>query len=156
MDKEKKLYYENATNKLLKQLDTMKMPNEEREQAKGWVRLFRESFTSAGIRNATFGRKIPEFKYYSDGLCKASSFAFINAMGSKNWALMYIDAAYWAEGPHVYLKHLPSKQVFDLTADQYFNTVIPYEYGHYIHKLDKQDMLPAMRFLNAVEQKYFR
>ena len=156
MDSEKKIYYENATNKLLAQLDTMKMTDEERKQAKSWVALFRDSFKSEDIRFATFGRKIPEFKYYADGLCKASSFAFMNAMDSKDWVMMYIDDASWNMGPHVYLKHIPSKQVFDLTADQYFNQVIPYEYGHYIHKLDKQDMLPAMRFLNAVEQKYFR
>ena len=80
MNLEKETFYKNATNKLLKQLDTMKMSDVERHQAKKLVVLFRNSFKSEEVKRATFNRDIPEFTYYSDGFCKASSFAFINAI----------------------------------------------------------------------------
>jgi hypothetical protein len=153
MNLEKETFYKNATNKLLKQLDTMKMSDMERHQAKKLVVLFRNSFKSEEVKRATFNRDIPEFTYYSDGFCKASSFAFINATDSKKWKLMYINEL-WTYGPHFYLMHIPSQQVFDLTADQFTNNgmSVPYFMGAPV-KIDAQDMLPAHRFATILAQR---
>lgn len=153
MNHEKEVFYKKATQKLLNQIDTMKMTDDERHYAKKMVVLFRNSFKSDEIKRATFNRNIPEFTYYSDGFCKASSFAFINAMGTKNWKLMYINEL-WTYGPHFFVMHVPSKQMFDLTADQYTNNGIdvPYFMGAPV-KLDAQDMLPAQRFVNAIADR---
>ena len=156
MNPEKEIFYKNTTSKLLKQLDSMKMSDEERHQAKKMVLLFRNSFKSEDVKRATFGREISEFTYYSDGFCKASSFAFLNAMGERSWKLMYINEL-WTYGPHFFLMHVPSRQPFDLTADQYTNNGIsvPYFMGAPV-KLDGQDMKPAQRFINVLAERMYQ
>lgn len=157
MRPEKEEFYRIATNKLLRQLDGMKMTPEQRHQAKKLTLLIRNRFKDHDVKMATFGPDlgydISAFTYDADGFCKASSFTFMTMTNPKNWQLMYINEA-WTYGPHHFLMHIPSKQVFDLTADQYTNVgiSIPYEMGYSV-TLNEQESQSARRFAAALAIK---
>ncbi|MBO5833466.1 MAG: hypothetical protein J6R22_00710 [Alphaproteobacteria bacterium] len=143
-------FYRAATSKLLKQIDSMNMTDVDRHQAKKLVMLFRNRFKDPEVKMATFGpdlnNNISAFTYDSDGFCKASSCTFSDMLGPKDWQLMYINDL-WTFGPHHYLMHIPSKQVFDLTADQYTHSgiEIPYYMGYPV-RLDQNERKSAERF----------
>lgn len=152
----KELFYQNATQKLLRQLDSMKMTDTERHNAAQLVLIYRDSFKSNDVKRAVFGEtlgdKIDLFRYPSDGFCKASCTAFIKAMDEKNWKLMYIDEI-WTYGPHFFLYHVPSRQNFDLTADQY--TVQGLDVPYYLGRPEKQigKYMPyGQQFANSVAE----
>ena len=135
-DKEK--YYESATQKLLSTIESMGLDKIERTQAKNLVLLFRDSFKLPNVKYETFwndlGLSMNNFKYDSDGFCRVSSITFLKMMKKpKDWQLMYIRNL-WSYGPHHYLIHKPSKQIFDMTFDQYTNVgiSIPYDIGYKI------------------------
>ena len=150
MRPEKEDFYKTATSKLLKQIDSMKMTDADKHQAKKLVMLFRNRFKDQEVKMATFGpdlgNDISMFTYDSDGFCKASSCTFMEMLNPKDWRLMYINEM-WTFGPHHYLMHIPSKQVFDLTADQYTNSGIkvPYHMGYPVI-LSKEERKSADRF----------
>ena len=154
MDRNKEDFYKSATRKLLNQLDTMNMNPTDRLAAKKLTLLFRNKFQDYDVQMATFGPDlnydISMFSYDADGFCKASSFTFMNQMGPKDWQLMYIDEL-WTFGPHHFLMHLPSRQVFDLTADQYtiYGIEVPYNMG-YPMQLNKNERQSAERFAAAL------
>lgn len=155
MDKVKEQLFENATKKLISQLDTMGLDKFSRMQAKNFVLLFRDSFKSDAVKRATFSPEIGNdytlFPYDSWGFCKASSAAFVSLMNKpKEWRLMYINEI-WAYGPHYFIQHIPSGQAFDLTQDQYFSdtTEIPYYMGLPI-KISKDTQNTAVRFTHAI------
>ncbi len=154
MRKEKEEFYQQATRRLLQQIDKMKMTDDQRRMARRFTLLFRNSFKSEAVKHATFddqyGKRTDVFTYPSDGFCKASCFAFMNAMDSSDWKLMYISEI-WTYGPHFFLYHIPSKQNFDLTADQYTNIGIsvPYELGR-PERLEGKETASAQRFAIAV------
>ena len=154
MKPEKKDFYQAATSKLLRQLENMNLSHADRLQAKKLTMLFRNAFGDKDVKQATFGPDlgydISVFTYDADWYCKASSFAFMNAMNPKDWHLMYIDAL-WTYGPHHYLLHVPSGQVFDLTADQYTHVGIdvPYRMGRRV-ALDSKEAQISQRFVKAV------
>jgi hypothetical protein len=73
-------------------------------------------------------------------------------MGEKNWKLMYIDEI-WTYGPHFFLYHVPSRQNFDLTADQY--TVQGLDVPYYLGRPEKQigKYMPyGQQFANSVAE----
>ena len=154
MDDRKERFYKAATRKLLNQLDTMKLSATERHNAKKLTLMFRIMFKNPQVKMATFGPElnydISMFTYHADGFCKASSQSFMHLMQSPDWKLMYINET-WTFGPHHYLLHVPSRQVFDLTADQYaqYGIDIPYNMGYRV-TLNKQERQSAERFLKAV------
>lgn len=154
MDERKQKFYKSATRRLLEQLDSMKMNPADRLVAKKLTLLFRNKFQDADVKMATFGPDlnydISAFTYDADGFCKASSFSFMNQLNPKDWRLMYINEL-WTFGPHHYLVHIPSKQVFDLTADQYthYGIDVPYDMGYPV-KLNKQESQSAVRFAAAL------
>ncbi len=156
MRPEKKDFYRKATTNLLQQLDGMELSPADRLQAKKLTLLFRNAFSSYDVKMATFGPEldydISAFTYDSDGFCKASSFAFMNAMNPADWHLMYIDHL-WTFGPHHYLLHAPSGRVFDLTADQYTNMgiVVPYEMGRRV-VLNVAESQISQRFVDALAE----
>lgn len=155
MTPEKEQYFENATKKLLKTIDTMGLDQKARLRAKGLVLLFRDSFKLPAVKQKTFQRDLGDniscLKYDSEGFCRVASLNFAYMMKDiKNWQLMYIDEI-WTYGPHHYLMHLPSKQILDLTYDQYTNykLEIPYYIGRKIPcRLANDDN--ALDFASAV------
>lgn len=146
MTPEKEQYYENATKKLLKTIDSMGLGKIERLQAKNLALLFRDSFKLSNVKHETFwhelGKDMNRFTYDSDGFCRVSSITFLNTIKNlKDWKLMYIGDL-WTYGPHHYLMHVPSKQILDLTYDQYTHNgiQIPYDMGSEIsYKLTEKD-----------------
>ena len=56
MDKQKNRLFENATQKLIAQLDTMGLDSRARMQAKNFVLLLRDSFKSDAVKKATFSQ----------------------------------------------------------------------------------------------------
>ncbi|MCQ2599038.1 MAG: hypothetical protein MJ187_01520 [Alphaproteobacteria bacterium] len=157
MDKKKNDFFENATKCLLYQLDNMDLSPMERMQAKNLVLLFRDSFKITYVKKATFASRLADgaesvFTYDADAFCRASSCAFIKQMQSKKWRLMYINEL-WSYGPHCFIQHVPTKTVFDLTADQYtiHGIKVPYDIGYAV-KIDADDEHDAEIFLNAVFQ----
>ena len=155
MTPDKEQYYEHATRKLLKTIDTMGLEKMECMRAKNLILLFRDSFKLPTVKYKTFykdlGNNIGFLKYDSDGFCRVSSINFAVMMGDlKNWQMMYLDEI-WTYGPHHYLMHIPSKQILDLTYDQYTNhdIKIPYFLGRKIpYQLEPQDN--AIDFANAI------
>lgn len=122
-------FYENATRHLVDSLNNdFKLERLERMQAKNLTLLMRDTFKLPTMRRAIFGRDIPEFTYAADGMCRASSIAFLKLMNNPNWRLMYIDDL-WTFGPHHYLMHMPSNRAFDLTYDQYTRSGISVAYN---------------------------
>ncbi len=157
MDKKKKDFFENTTKRLVYQLDNMGLSSMERMRAKNIVLLFRDSFKIASVKKATFASRLADgaesvFTYDADAFCRASSCAFIKQMQSKKWRLMYINEL-WSYGPHCFVQYVPTKTVFDLTADQYsiHDIMIPYDMGYCI-KIDADAERDAEKFLNAVFQ----
>jgi len=154
MDKNKEEFYKSATRKLLSQLDKMNMNPADKLAAKKLTLLFRNKFQDYDVKMATFGPDlnydISMFSYDADGFCKASSFTFMNQLNPRDWQLMYINEL-WTFGPHHYLMHLPSRTVFDLTADQYtqYGIDIPYNMGYPV-SLDKHESQSAERFARAL------
>ncbi len=154
MEKSKEEFFRAATRKLLNQLDTMNMNPAERLAAKKLTLLFRNKFQDYDVKMATFGPDlnydISMFSYDADGFCKASSLAFLNQLNSPDWQLMYINEL-WTFGPHHFLMHVPSRQVFDLTADQYthYGIDVPYNMGYPV-KLNEQESQSAARFAAAL------
>ena len=135
MTPEKEQYYENATRKLLKTIDSMGLDKIERLRAKNLTLLFRDSFKLPDVKYKTFWRELGDnmnhFTYDSDGFCRVSSITFLNTIKNpKDWKLMYIGYL-WSYGPHHYLMHIPSNQILDLTYDQYTHNgiEIPYDIG---------------------------
>lgn len=133
MTPEKEKYYEQATRKLLNTIDTMGLDKPHRLRAKNLILLFRDSFKLPTVKYKTFaaelGNNIGFLKYDSDGFCRVSSLTFGLLMGAApDWKLMYIDDI-WTYGPHHFLFHVPSKQILDITFDQYTNyhLDIPYD-----------------------------
>lgn len=155
MKPEKEEFYRTATSKLLKQIDGMNMSPADKHQAKKLVLLFRNRFKDSEVKKATFGPDLGDdlsmFTYDSDGFCKASSCTFMDMHNPKDWQLMYINEL-WTFGPHHYLMHMPSKQVFDLTADQYTNSgiEIPYHMGYPV-LLNKAERQSAERFAAVLQ-----
>lgn len=147
--------FENATQKLVKQIDTMGLDKISRMQAKSFVLLFRDSFKLDEVKQATFsdaiGDSYKKFPYDSYGFCKAASCSFVGMMKQPSeWRVMYINEV-WAYGPHYYVQHIKSGQAFDLTYDQYeFDGLkVPYYMGQPI-KINREAQNTAIRFLHSL------
>lgn len=157
MTPEKERYYEDATRKLLKTLDTMNLGKIPTMRAKNLVLLFRDSFKIPTIKYKTFehelGNSLGFLTYDSDGFCRVASMNFgIMMGGTKHWQMMYIDDI-WTYGPHHFLMHIPTKTVFDLTYDQYTNhdITVPYDIARPIsYQMDTPEKDPALRFAKEV------
>ncbi|MBD5400645.1 hypothetical protein HDR61_02785 [bacterium] len=153
MKKENLNAYENATQGLLRKLESMNLPLRERLQAKNLTLLFRDSFKLGRVQHDTFyseiGYNYKKFPYPSYGFCRASSFSFLAIMNNSDWKLMYIDKI-WTYGPHFFILHAPSDTIFDLTFDQYaYNGLdIPYDLGRPV-QMDYDAKNTITRFLNA-------
>lgn len=154
MDKNKEQLFENATKKLIRQLDTMELVPLSRMQAKNFVLLFRDSFKLDSVKHATFAQTIGDdyklFPYDAYGFCKAASCSFVSLMPKKEWQLMYINDL-WTHGPHYYVRHAKTKQVLDFTFDQYVydGFDIPYHMGYPI-KIDNEARNTTIRFLHSI------
>lgn len=155
MDKRKEKIFEDATRALIKRVDELGLDKHARMQAKNFVLLFRDSFKSDAVKQATFGNEIGDvyklFPYDSWGFCKASSAAFVSLMPAPGeWQLMYINEI-WAYGPHYFIQHIPTKRVLDLTYDQYISETneIPYYMGRPI-KISRDTQNTAVRFTHAI------
>ncbi len=155
MDKHNEQIFENATQALIKQVDTMGLDARSKIQAKNFVLLFRNSFKSEEVKRATFGGDAGDvyklFPYDSWGFCKAASCAFVSLVPNpQEWRLMYINEV-WAYGPHFYIQHIPSGQAFDLTYDQYILDVteIPYYMGQPV-KINRGMQNTAIHFTRAI------
>jgi len=135
-EKNKKQFYESATNNILSKLDGMGLSKSDKNQAVYYVKLFREIFKYEEMRKWTFaalGGDLWDFGYDSVGFCRVASIAFSSVMGVKDWQLMCIDEDKWdAKSAHHYLKHIPSGKFFDITYDQFAieGFEIPYHLGH--------------------------
>lgn len=155
----KEKFYENATRKLLAQIDKMGLDKIPRLQAKNFVLLLRDSFKLPDVRQAVFSNisdlDWKETSYYSLGFCRSSSFTFIAFMASQGWQLMYLPYESWSEGPHYYLKHKKSGLNLDITYDQYsfYNIKIPYDLGRKV-KIDGEGKFTIVRFLNAMNMDF--
>jgi len=161
MDKAKEQLFESATKKLIGQLDTMGLDKLSRMQAKNFVLLFRDSFKSDAVKQATFSRTIGDdykkFPYDAYGFCKAASCAFVGLMNApKEWQLMYINEI-WAYGPHYYVQHIKSGQVFDLTYDQYEydRFTVPYYMGQPV-KINREAQDTVVRFLHSIGMDFMQ
>ncbi len=159
MDKRKEQLFEGATQKLIKQLDTMNLDTRARMQAKNLVYLFRDSFRLESVKHATFslviGKDYLKFPYDSYGFCKASSCSFVALMNNpKEWRVMYIGDL-WTYGPHYFVQHIKSGQAFDLTYDQYEYDMlkVPYELGRPI-KVNREAQDTVVRFLHSIGVDY--
>ncbi|MBQ8293817.1 MAG: hypothetical protein IJX89_00305 [Alphaproteobacteria bacterium] len=159
MDKANEQLFENATRKLIHQLDTMGLDNRSRMQAKNFVLLFRDSFKSDAVKKATFSNVIGNdyrlFPYDSYGFCKAASCSFVALMDApKEWRVMYIGEM-WTYGPHYYVQHIKSGQVFDLTFDQYVydKLNVPYYMGRPT-KINREAQDTVVRFLHSIGVDY--
>ena len=159
MDKQKEQLFETATRALISQLDTMNLDSRARMQAKNFVLLFRDSFKLDSVKNATFSCTIGDdyhlFPYDAYGFCKAASCAFVALMDApKEWRVMYIGDL-WSYGPHYYVQHIKSKQVFDLTYDQYVydGLCVPYEMGQPT-KINREAQDTVVRFLHSIGVEY--
>lgn len=155
MDKAQHDFYEAGTRLILKTIDGMGLDNKQRLRAKNLVLLFRDSFKSDEIRQATFPDEQPEAPeiadkiWASNGFCRASSIAFCTLMGGEQngWQLMAIPEIFAPYGPHHYILHKPSNTILDLTADQFTHTEslkdIPYKYGRHIFNIVVPNDSPA-------------
>lgn len=159
MDKQKEQLFEEATQTLVSQLNTMGLETQSRMQAKNFVLLFRDSFKSESVKRATFSRTIGNdyhlFPYDSYGFCKAASCSFVALMAApEEWRVMYIGEM-WAYGPHYYVQHIKSGQVFDLTYDQYVydRLHVPYEMGCPI-EIDREAQDTVVQFLRSIGVDY--
>ena len=159
MDKQKEQLFEDATRKLIRQLDTMGLSQRSRMQAKNFVLLFRDSFKSEDVKKATFSRVIGQdyklFPYDSYGFCKAASCSFVALMNEpQEWRVMYIDEM-WTYGPHYYVQHIKTGQAFDLTYDQYTydRLSVPYDMGRPV-KINREAQDTVVRFLHSVGLDY--
>jgi len=154
MKQNNSIAYENATRGLLKKLENMNLPRDQRLRAKNLTLLFRDGFKEENVKHQTFFQEIGyDYKYFpydSYGFCRASSFSFISLMNNKDWRLMYINEV-WTYGPHYFIMHIPTKTPFDLTFDQYAydGVTIPYFMGRPA-KIDAGGKDVVVRFLNAV------
>ena len=95
MNKKKHEIYESVTKSLVKQLEDMNLPRDQRLRAKNLTLLFRDSFKLETVKHATFyidaKYDYKFFPYDSYGFCRASSFSFVALMNNPDWQLMYID-----------------------------------------------------------------
>ncbi len=154
MHPDKENFYKNATRKLLKTLDDMKMSDTDRHMAKKLTMLLRNAFKIPAVKRMVFPENWNAFTYDSDGFCLTSSYMFAQTMnqnsGHKDWQLMYINEL-WTYGPHHYLKHIPSNTVFDLTYDQYthYGLAIPYDIGGAI-KGTEYHRAQTSKLINAI------
>ncbi len=152
MKKSNAAFYEKATQKLLKDVDSFGLSPIARMQARNFILLFRDSFKLESVKYATFypyiGNDYKRFSYDSDGFCHAASAAFISLMPGE-WQLMYINET-WSYGPHFYIQHIKTKRVLDLTFDQYkiYNLDIPYSLGMPM-ALGKDEQIMSERFLKS-------
>lgn len=153
MDKVKEEIYENATRNLLKKLDSMNMDKMPRVRAKNLALLFRDSFKIQDVKYDTFipdltRPEIDALGYDSSGFCRVASISFKFLLDASDWDVYYINDI-WAYGPHHFLKHHKTGQVFDLTFDQfdYVGIQVPYYLGRPITaRADKS----VLRFIEAV------
>ena len=135
-DKYKKDFYEQATAKILNQINDFGLSGEDKKKAIYFTKLFRESFKYDEIKKYLFitpESKIWDLGYDSAGFCRVASVAFSVVMGVKDWQLMCINDNQWyGDALHHYLKHMPSGKFFDITYDQFAieGYKIPYELGH--------------------------
>lgn len=149
---EKEKFYEAATQKLIKKIDELNLGKLERIKAKNLVLLFRDSFKIPSIKHSVFypdlGKSMNVFTYDSDGFCKTSY--LYKQMMKDQFDLYYINNI-WTYGPHHYLVHKETKQVFDLTFDQYTNVgiEIPYNIGNKTIE-NVKDYELAFRFAKAL------
>lgn len=134
-NQDKKKIYEEATQKLLAQLNTMGLSPKKKKTAIYFTKLFREAFKYNEIKEYVFtGPKdvFVDLGYDSAGFCYASSVVFSIMNGFPDWQLMYIDEYKWpGQLPHYYLKHVQSGKFFDITFDQFSidGFTVPYELG---------------------------
>ncbi len=132
---DKKQFYNDATNRLLLQLNDMDLSPKDKQNAIFYTKLFREAFKYDEIKQYTFvtpESNIWDLGYDSAGFCRISSTAFSIAMGINDWKLMRVDAEQWdGNASHHYLRHIPSGKFFDLTYDQFAveGLTVPYEIG---------------------------
>ena len=119
MDKTQNDFYEGVTRLILKTIDGMELDDKLRLRAKNLALLFRDSFKSPEIRQATFPDEQPEPPeiadriWASNGFCRASSIAFCTLMGGEQngWQLMAIPEMFAPYGPHHYILHKPSNTI---------------------------------------------
>lgn len=146
-------FYENATRKLLHDIDAMGLDKTARMRAKNFVLLFRDSFKLDSVKSATFmpsiGERYKTLEYDSAGFCRAASAAFVSLMNSSEWKLMQIGED-WTFGPHFFVMHVPTGRVLDLTYDQYTATglTVPYALGRGV-AIEREETLSMTRFLHA-------
>ena len=86
MNKNKERDFENATQSLIRQIDSMNLEKTERLQVKNFILLFRDSFKQDSVKHATFapvlGDGYKQFLCDSCGFCKASSVSFVSFMNT--------------------------------------------------------------------------
>ena len=70
-------------------------------------------------------------------------------MNNPDWQLRYIGEI-WEYGPHYFIMHMPTKNVFDLTFDQYAydGHSVPYFMGRPT-KIGADEKGAVVRFLHA-------
>lgn len=153
MNKVKEEIYEKATRNLLKKLDSMNMEKMSRVRAKNLTLLFRDSFKIPNVKYDTFmpeltRSEVEALGYDSSGFCRVASIGFKFLSDASDWGLYYISDI-WPYGPHHFLKHRKTRQVFDLTFDQfdYVGINIPYNLGRPITAHADKSVL---RFIESV------
>ena len=134
-DLDKKQFYDNATKKILNQLNGMNLPADKYKEAVKWTKIFRAVFEFDEFKQEVFIEKDNpywDFGYDSAGFCRMASITFSILMDFREWQLMAIDKDQWGgKMGHHYLKHLPSGKYFDLTYDQFAveGFEVPYNLG---------------------------
>ena len=134
-NKAKQEFYDDATAKLLNQINKLKLDSKKKHDAVLYTRVFRELFKLDEVKKYTFvtdENKIWDFGYDSAGFCYAASVSFAIALGIKDWQLMCIDGDKYAGlMDHHYLKYIPTGEFFDITYDQFAveGITVPYELG---------------------------
>ena len=154
---DKKALYKSATEKLLAQIHTFGLSEEDTKKAVYFTKLFREAFKYDEIKKYVFvsrERDIWDLGYDSAGFCRVASITFSVVMGVQDWELMCISEDDWsAHASHHYLKHRPSGKFFDITYDQFAvdgYDEIPYDSGHTAFiGLHPKDM--TFKFANALD-----
>ncbi len=121
--------YEKATEKLVQQVNKLKMPPEfkpmyDMEQV---VRTFRVAFRNPVIRRKTLLNKYEDARIaserYSAGFCGIASYTwnhlFRMSDGSEVWHLKMISDGEYDIGNHVWLENAFTGEPLDLTFDQF-------------------------------------
>ena len=143
-DKDK--FYEQATKNLLNQIDNMGLEKQQRLQAKNTILLFRDSFKLRKIKQ----KMKNAYDYDSQGFCESASLAFVKIMGS-DWQVFYISSAAWNMGPHIFIRHIPSRTILDLTFDQYSyrDIEIPYNLAQPVNITNRNKNLGG-KFIDVI------